>query len=288
MQSTILFLQQELKTSKDTIGHLEEQLRNVRKSDGPSDETLAAANDCDAKPLQHPLTNGSCAQQQQQPTVHATATATPTTDSDNACDNNKQSTPPPPPSDERTTTIGSLQPIALRALRPPASTDTEHSARLIVLRPNGDASAEQRDDNAAAAADDENSSNAALPSVVNGTVAQPNGKRSFDEACDEAIAADATHAVQSDPSAKKLRRSSVLSLDLNEEDSRIDCDDERTLLLLPNNADKAAQVPLASKCNGLVASAESPAATAAGQTIVTATAAADAVASSQPGDSAVQ
>lgn len=266
MQSTILFLQQELKTAKDTVGNLEEQLTQLRntpnKSDCNDDETVTVvpANNSsetatitaasEGKPqLSHSLTNGDT---QQLPAPAATNN----TDND-TCDN-KQSTLNV--DDERT--IGALQPIILHALRRSDDSQHQQSSRLIV-RTNGNVT-EQADSSATSSKDTPAGERDVMP--VNGTVtAQPNGKRSFDEACNDentdtptetmmttinTTTAAATATVQMQ-NAKKLRRSSVLSLDLNEEDSRIDCDDERTLPADPN--DKTATAAVLATCNGLTA-----------------------------------
>lgn len=213
MQSTILFLQQELKTAKDTIGSLEAELAPLRSksADSPIVATANTAAAADAA-----QSNGDAAAQ---PALTNGLSATGDTAASQSVSNQVQSN----------TSASEVSVDEVRTLRSGRGgvTFAETAAHH-----NGNEALDTK----------------ATPS--NGGQLLLNGgggggaKRTFADS--EAAHVNTVQVV----SAKKIRRASVLSLDLNEEDSRIECDDERTLL--------AAAAP----CNGVAAEAGATAAEA--------------------------
>lgn len=253
MQSTILFLQQELKTSKETIGHLEGELVAFKQVADiePESELPLAANTSD----QASVTNGDR-------THHNTTEKSPngqSTIADQPLESN-------PSDDELSTTIASERTLrnavsgksaqqAPRTLRSSSRHNFTEDPRVGNLNvrnlrngnidvydeldeesPDGkDLEGEACDASAA-------SGDLVVLQVNNGSA---NRKRSYDreesdssELVPETESSVPANAVDVDGNSllvnhkkftKRVRRSSVLSMDLNDEDSRIDFDTERTL-----------------------------------------------------------
>lgn len=227
MQSTILILQHELKTAKDTIGSLETELAPLRSkssTDSAVTTTVSAQSNGDAA-QSDALANGLDATPDAEATGPASTNVQPSHDS--------ASEVPEVVDEVRTLRSGRT-----------AFAESHHNGDETAM----DSSSEL--DTATTTTTTTITTNTPTTtttnnSTLNGVQMKMNGgKRTFAEC--EASHVNTVQVV----SAKKIRRASVLSLDLNEEDSRIDCEDERTLLATPCNG----AVSVATGCTEAAAS----------------------------------
>lgn len=266
MQSTILFLQQELKTSKETIGHLETQLVTLKHTANPKhqpDPALADTDDTD----QIAVTNGNRMHDNNDDVSPNGATTPNTTVLPGESDPIENDDPSKPIDHTRVLrtdnaashTIGNIVPASGKTTQPTPRTLRSSSRHISsddvrkvnyrnVRNGNSEVNDEVLDDDEVgdqdAAADDASGGGAALVSAVatvhnNGSA---NRKRSYDgeesDSSEHGVAPETelttstvgnSVLVNHKKFTKRVRRASVLSMDLNEEDSRIEFDTDRTL-----------------------------------------------------------
>ncbi|KAG4071910.1 hypothetical protein HA402_006071 [Bradysia odoriphaga] len=237
MQSTILFLQQELKASKDTIATLEQE-NNALKNDGavlppknngfnaePTDSSNGvSSNDTDTQPSStaaKPSTNQSSTSTSPPAVISNCSVVLRTTElrtseikltSDRTLRKEKFNVSSKEPRTLRSTSrnmvVDEFRTKKLK-LTNGSSDDLNNgggaTTGMVVVGDSGDS--EQRDDN-----------------LENNNFR----KRSYESDSSECSNKERTNS-KTNVANKKSRRSSVLSLDLNDEDSRIEIDEDRTI-----------------------------------------------------------
>lgn len=240
MQSTILFLQQELKASKDTIATLEQE-NNALKSDGAvlplkNNGFKGEPNDSsNGVPPNEPDTQPSTTAAKQSTTAPSTMSTSPPSSVISNCSvvlrTNELRTSEIKLTSDRTlrkekfNVTNSKEPRTLRSTSRNMVVDEFRTKKLKLTNGSSDdlnggsggggatvvvdgVDSEQRDDN-----------------LENNNFR----KRSYESDSSECSNKERTNSKPANVANKKSRRSSVLSLDLNDEDSRIEIDEDRTM-----------------------------------------------------------